>query len=188
MKLNNENNNNIKEKNIDCEEITPAMILTLDIGNKKLEKLNIYDIDNPEQDIYNFCLKNKLDFNILKEIKNQIQILISQNINRNILQNQINSFSKEASQLNEINNNDKNIKYQNFINNSDNLTETNFNTNQQNNFEDLNNYEIYENFNKNKPTKSKSNNNLKKYYNKVNNYNANSIKDTKKIITHKIHK
>ena len=189
MKLNNEIINDNKEINIDSEEITPAMVLTLDIGNKKLEKLNIYDIDNPEQDIYNFCLKNKLDFNILKEIKNQIQILISQNINPNFQQNQINSYSKDTSQLNEININDKNLKYQIFFNNSDNLTETNFNTNQQNNnVEELNNNEIHENNNKNKIIKSKSNNNLKKYYNKINNYNTNNIKDTKKIIRHKIHK
>ena len=63
MKLNNKN----KEKKIK-EERTPVMILTIDIGNNKLELLNIYDINNPEQDIYNFCLKNKLDFNIPKEI------------------------------------------------------------------------------------------------------------------------
>ena len=78
MKLNNEN----KEKKIK-EERTPVMILTIDIGNNKLELLNIYDINNPEQDIYNFCLKNKLDFNILKEINlqkisNKIKLIVFQ--------------------------------------------------------------------------------------------------------------
>ena len=185
MKLNNEN----KEKKIK-EERTPVMILTIDIGNNKLELLNIYDINNPEQDIYNFCLKNKLDFNILKEIKEQIQILISQNIYKNIKQNQINSFSKEPSQISEINGNEKN-KYQNFINNSDNLTETNFNTNQQNNIEDnINIFEMNDNNKNNIMAKSTNNNNLKKYYSKLSNYttNTNNIKDTKKIIRHKIHK
>ena len=185
MKLNNEN----KEKKIK-EERTPVMILTIDIGNNKLELLNIYDINNPEQDIYNFCLKNKLDFNILKEIKEQIQILISQNIYKNIQQNQINSFSKEPSQISEINGNEKN-KYQNFINNSDNLTETNFNTNQQNNIEDnINIFEMNDNNKNNIMAKSTNNNNLKKYYSKLSNYttNTNNIKDTKKIIRHKIHK
>ena len=188
MQINNENNKDNQEKNDIVEKLTPTMILTIDIGNKNLEKLNIYDIENPEQDIYNFCLKNKLDFNILKEIKNQIQILISQNIYKNIGQNQINNLSKNSSQLNELSNNDKNIKYQNFINNSDNLTETNFNTNQLNNIEDLNIFEMVDNNKYKIISKSNSNNNLKKYYNKISNYNTNNIKDTKKIIRHKMHK
>ena len=70
MKVNDESNDN-KEKNEFEEESSPDMILTIDIGNNQLKKLNIYDIDNTEQDIYNFCLNNKLDFNILKEIKRQ---------------------------------------------------------------------------------------------------------------------
>ena len=177
--LNNDNDINIKEKN--NINVEPTMILTIDIGNNQLEKLNIYDIDNIEQDIYNFCLKNKLDFNILKEIRNQIQILITNNMLQNTQQNSIKNTSNEISKINEINNIDKNLIFQNVINNSDNLTETNFNTNQQNNFEDLNNFEIFDN-NKNKKS------NLKKYYNKVNNYDFNNIKDTKKLIRHKNHK
>ena len=177
--LNNDNDINIKEKN--NINVEPTMILTIDIGNNQLEKLNIYDIDNIEQDIYNFCLKNKLDFNILKEIRNQIQILITNNMLQNTQQNSIKNTSNEISKINEINNIDKNLIFQNVINNSDNLTETNFNTNQQNNFEDLNNFEIFDN-NKNK------NSNLKQYYIKVNNYDFNNIKDTKKLIRHKNHK
>ena len=78
MKLNNKNKEKIIKK-----ERTPVMILTIDIGNNKLELLNIYDINNPEQDIYNFCLKNKLDFNILKEINlqkisNKIKLIVFQ--------------------------------------------------------------------------------------------------------------
>jgi hypothetical protein len=184
MELKDEKNS----KNI-IEEKTPSMVLTIDIGNNNLDLLNIYDINNPEQDIYNFCLKNKLDFNILKEIKDQIQILITQNIQQNNRQNQTNSYSKEISQLNEVNGYDKNVKYQNFINSSDNLTETNFNTNQQNNVEDINNLEILDG-NNNMMPKSTNNNNLKKYYSKLSTYttNTNNIKDTKKIIRHKIHK
>ena len=184
MKLKDETNS---KKNV--EEKTPSMVLTIDIGNNKLDLLNIYDINNPEQDIYNFCLKNKLDFNILKEIKDQIQILITQNIQQNNRQNQANSYSKEISQLNEVNGYDKNIKYQNFINSSDNLAETNFNTDQQNNIEDINNLEILDG-NNNMLPKNTNNNNLKKYYSKLSTYttNTNNIKDTRKIIRHKIHK
>ena len=185
MKLSDEN----KSKYI-FEEKAPFMVLTIDVGSDKLELLNIYDINNPEQDIYNFCLKNNLDFSILKEIKEQIQILISQNIQQNNKQNQINSISKEGSQLTEINGYDYNIKYQNFINSSDNLTETNFNTNQQNNIEDINNLELFDGNKNNIMAKSTNNNKLKKYYCKLPNYttNTNNIKDTKKIIRHKIHK
>jgi hypothetical protein len=100
---------------------------------------------------------------------------------QNTQQNSIKNTSNEISKINEINNIDKNIKFQNVINNSDNLIETNFNTKQQNNLEDLNNFEIFDN-SKNK------NSNLKQYYIKVNNYDINNIKDTKKVIRHKNHK
>ena len=183
MKLNNENTSDNKENNSNEEKGNgPAMILTINVGNNQLRQLNIYDIDNTEKDVYDFCLKYKLDFNILKEIKNQIQILITNKLLENIKQNLMINSSKDESEINNISNNEKNIKYQNYINNSDNLTETNFITNQQNNIDDLNNLEIFDNKNIN------NNSNLKKYYNKVNNNNIANIKDNKKIIRHKIHK
>ena len=129
MKVNDESNDN-KEKNEFEDETSPDMILTIDIGNNQLKKLNIYDIDNTEQDIYNFCLKNKLDFKFLKEIKNQIQILIANRELQNTQQNKLTDASKELSQTN--------------IKSSDNLTETNFNTNHQNNNEDPNNIESFD--------------------------------------------
>ena len=148
MKLNNENTSDNKENNSNEEKGNgPAMILTINVGNNQLRQLNIYDIDNTEKDVYDFCLKYKLDFNILKEIKNQIQILITNKLLENIKQNLMINSSKDESEINNISNNEKNIKYQNYINNSDNLTETNFITNQQNNIDDLNNLEIFDNKN-----------------------------------------
>ena len=188
MKLNNENNNDKNKENKDIEETgnNPAMILTINIGNNQLRQLNIYDIDNTEQDIYNFCLKNKLDFNILKEIKNQIQILITNKLLENIKQNITNNSTKDISEINNLNNN---------INKSGNVTEVNFIKNKQNNIDDLNNLEIFGNNGKKRlmnQNEKNVNSNLKKYYNKVNNNNNHNnilnIKDNKKIIRHKIHK
>jgi hypothetical protein len=138
MKLNIENNNDKNKEKNDIEDAgsNPAMILTINIGNNQLRQLNIYDIDNTEQDIYNFCLKNKLDFNILKEIKNQIQILITNKLLENMKQNITNTSTKDISEINNINNN---------INKSGNVTEVNFIKNKQNNIDDLNNLEIFGN-------------------------------------------
>ena len=187
MKLNNEENNDDKQNKSDTkEENTPTMILTIDIGNNQLKKLNIYNIYNTEQDIYNFCLKNQLDFTILKEIQKQIEILISNKLKQNSKQNQINNSSLKTK---DINNNEKN-KLQNSSNISDNLAETNFNTNQPNFIENMNDLEILNNYNTKFICNNGNNSNLKKYYSKVNNNinnNLNNIKDNKKIIRHKIH-
>ena len=174
MKVNDESYDN-KETNGFEEETSPDMILTIDIGNNQLRQLNIYDIDNTEKDIYNFCLKNKLDFNILKEIKNQIQILIANRQLQNSQLNKLTDASKELSQTN--------------LKSSDNLTETNFNTNHQNNNEDPNNIESFDRI-------SKKAYNLEKYYSKLanddvnnNTYNINNnLEDNGKVIRHKIHK
>ena len=54
-------------------EIQPMMILTIDIGNGHVDKLQLYDLNNIEQETYDFCVKNKLDFNTMQEINTQIQ-------------------------------------------------------------------------------------------------------------------
>ena len=187
MNLNNEDNYSKYEKTDYKEERTPAMILTIDIGNNQLKNLNIYDINNTEQDIYNFCLKNQLDFIILKEIKKQVEILIASKLNQNVQQNKLHDSS--SPKRNEINHKEKN-KYQNSFNNSENIAETNFNTNQPNCVDNMNDLESFNNINK-KLNGKIVNNNLDKYYSKlnnINNNNINNIKDNKKIIRHKIHK
>ena len=55
------------------QEIQPMMILTIDIGNGHVDKLQLYDLNNIEQETYDFCVKNKLDFNTMQEINTQIQ-------------------------------------------------------------------------------------------------------------------
>ena len=55
------------------QDIQPMMILTIDIGNGNVDKLQLYDLNNIEQETYDFCVKNKLDFNTMQEINTQIQ-------------------------------------------------------------------------------------------------------------------
>ena len=55
------------------QEIQPMMILTIDIGNGHVDKLQLFDLNNIEQETYDFCVKNKLDFNTMQEINTQIQ-------------------------------------------------------------------------------------------------------------------
>ena len=55
------------------QEVQPMMILTIDIGNGHVDKLQLFDLNNIEQETYDFCVKNKLDFNTMQEINNQIQ-------------------------------------------------------------------------------------------------------------------
>ena len=54
----------------------PKMILTIDVGNGKIEQLKIFDLSRPEKDIYDFCLQNKLDFFTMEEISKQIHEVI----------------------------------------------------------------------------------------------------------------
>ena len=54
-------------------ELQPMMILTIDIGNGQVDKLQLYDLNNIDKETYDFCVKNKLDFNTMQEINTQIQ-------------------------------------------------------------------------------------------------------------------
>ena len=53
------------------------MVLTIDIGNGICDKLRIHDINNYQEETYDFCAKNNLDFNTMKEINHQIQTVLS---------------------------------------------------------------------------------------------------------------
>ena len=54
-------------------DLQPMMILTIDIGNGQVDKLQLYDLNNIDKETYDFCVKNKLDFNTMQEINTQIQ-------------------------------------------------------------------------------------------------------------------
>ena len=55
------------------------MILTIDIGNGICKKLKIYNINKYEQETYDFCAHNNLDFQTMQEINTQIKKVIEKN-------------------------------------------------------------------------------------------------------------
>ena len=63
-----------------------VQILNIDIGNGKIEQLKIYNRDNFKKDVYDFCMKNNLDYNTMEEINKQINesIFINEENNRKI--------------------------------------------------------------------------------------------------------
>ena len=60
---------NNKDENLN----TSLMVLTIDIGNGTCDKLRIHNINDYQEEAYNFCAKNNLDFNTMKEINHQIE-------------------------------------------------------------------------------------------------------------------
>ena len=75
------------------------MILTIDIGNGICDKLRIHNLNNYEQETYDFCANNNLDFHTMREINNQIQKVINDN----------KIFNSDS----ELNNNKQNNNFQN---------------------------------------------------------------------------
>ena len=63
--------------NID-NDLQPMMILTIDIGNGQVDKLQLFDLNNIDKQTYDFCVKNKLDFNTMQEINTQIQNVLKE--------------------------------------------------------------------------------------------------------------
>lgn len=85
--------NNIPLHNVEIEHIQNQdetdqhqMILTIDVGNK-IEQLKIYDITNPNKDIYEFCLLHKLSYSNMEEITKQTTEVIAEQ-GRTFLNNQ----------------------------------------------------------------------------------------------------
>ena len=69
------NKNENQENNLNSS----IMILTIDIGNGICDKLKIHNINKYEQETYDFCAKNNLDFHTMREINSQIQKVIQEN-------------------------------------------------------------------------------------------------------------
>ena len=98
------------------DEIQPEMILSIDIGNEQLEQLYIYNIYDTEKEVYDFCLKNGLNFFKLKEIKEQIQEIIKE---KNLLESDRKDYSEKEKITNEYKFNE-NIYNSDIINPNDN--------------------------------------------------------------------
>ena len=70
------------------------MVLTIDVGNGVCDKLRIFNINNFQEETYDFCAKHNLDFNTMKEINQQIENVLMdsglfQNENSNSKKNKI---------------------------------------------------------------------------------------------------
>ena len=50
----------------------PLMILTIDIGNGQIDKLYISSKEKYQEETYDFCMRNKLDYETMKNIKEEI--------------------------------------------------------------------------------------------------------------------
>ena len=72
------------------------IVLTIDIGNGVCDKLRIHDIDNYQEESYDFCAKNNLDFNTMKEINSQIEKVILDN---DLFHNNTSRINKENNKL-----------------------------------------------------------------------------------------
>ena len=55
----NEEIENDSEENEEEDSKGPVMILSIDVGNGKVEQLKLYSFESPKKDIYEFCTLNK---------------------------------------------------------------------------------------------------------------------------------
>ena len=69
------------------------MILTIDVGNNKIEQMKLYDLLNPHKDIYEFCMLHKLSYYNMEEITKQTLEVINEK-RRELAQNQM-DFSEQ---------------------------------------------------------------------------------------------
>ena len=89
------------------------MVLTIDIGNGTCDKLKIYNINNYQEESYDFCAKNNLDFNTMKEINHQIEKVL---LDSGIFMNEYNSKTNEDKSI-YLRKNQSNLKKHNYLNN-----------------------------------------------------------------------
>ena len=74
-------NNELEYDLEDNNSKSPVMILSIDVGNGKVEQLKLYSLESPKKDIYKFCTVNKLDYDTMDEIINQVEELIKDRLN-----------------------------------------------------------------------------------------------------------
>ena len=98
-----------------------VMVLTIDIGNGICDKLSIHDINNYQEESYDFCAKNNLDFNTMKEINHQIQNVL---MNSGALKNEFNFKKKQGKSL-YIKKNSFNQNKENYSNKNKNIIHKN---------------------------------------------------------------
>ena len=180
------------------QDIQPMMILTIDIGNGHVDKLQLFDLNNIEQETYDFCVKNKLDFNTMQEINTQIQNVlkdkqieeeqelendfqeIKEEEDEKNTENNINEIREQESIIitnsNEIETNKEN-KNKDFIVENNNKKKMNINSNKENN---NNKFDNINNSNKKIDSKTKKNGNNNNH-SKRSNSSLSNVNDNKQI-------
>ena len=102
--------NNDVENDLDDNDLkSPVMILSIDVGNGKVEELKLYSLESPKKDIYKFCTVNKLDYDTMDEIIKQVEELIRDRLNEsNQNENEFkNEEEKKKKKKNQVKKNQK---------------------------------------------------------------------------------
>ena len=174
----NEEIENDSEENEEEDSKGPVMILSIDVGNGKVEQLKLYSFESPKKDIYEFCTLNKLDYDTMDEILKQVEELIKERLNESYeIQNEKEEEeeNKKENESEEEEEEDESKDDKKFDNN---VVKQNFQIQPKINSVNKNNIRI----NKNKKVKPQANklykNNIKNYgkrNKKMHNYNSVSL-------------
>jgi hypothetical protein len=82
------------------ENIDPDFVLTIEIEEGKVEKINLFFDSNPEQVAYDFCKEKNLDFSALKYLTRELESLLKEG-QRIKKENHIGEDIKEVSESQE---------------------------------------------------------------------------------------
>ncbi len=183
-----EKNNNEVEYDLDDNDLkSPVMILSIDVGNGKVEELKLYSLESPKKDIYKFCTVNKLDYDTMDEIIKQVEELIRDRLNesnqnenedKNEEEKKEEESNEETSKDEEEESNDEESKEEEEKKENDNNS---INKNEQNKNSQI--FNINDKYVNNKSYNHKTKNNLTKYNlkkqvkrnNKINNSSSVSL-------------
>ena len=86
----------IKSFNRSLKNRKPLIVLSFENMKLKYDKLKIYKLDNYENDAYDFCIKNELDYKSMQEINNMIENMIIKGQNSKEFQNFTNNNLKST--------------------------------------------------------------------------------------------
>ena len=157
----------IKSFNRGIKNRKPLIVLSFENMNLKYDKLKIYRLDNYENDAYDFCIKNELDYKSMQEINNMIKNMIIKGQNSKKFQNFSNNNNLKSTKLQMYNKT-------NIIKNNENIDQNiyNNNYNKNNGINCTFSYNRLRNYNACKPSISLiTNNSLNLVENEKNNFN-----------------
>ena len=130
--------NNYIEKNKNEEE--PIAILNLEIEKDVVKQIKLYKNSNPEEVSFAFCKDNNINFSYMNRIKNEVESLMHNYIQKVQKEKNINSKDNSAQK------NNKNLVYKNNILNTDEYNSYQFinqSKNNESNNSDTNNRKLF---------------------------------------------